>query len=131
MINMNDALPEGFLRVSVTSGGLAYPVEGAIVLIKDADRESGETGVVYSLRTDDSGLTETVALTAKDAYLSENPGNASPFTLYSVEVIKDGYARSIVNEVQVFEGITATLPVNLVPLGAFELPYGAGRGEGL
>ena len=83
------------------------------------------------MRTDESGLTATVALTAKDASLSVSPGNASPFTLYSVEVIKDGYARSVVNEVQVFEGITATLPVNLVPLGSFEAPYGAGRGEGL
>jgi len=121
---MDNASPTGYLRVSVTSGGLAYPVEGAIVMIKDA--ALGASGVLYSLRTDMSGLTPTVELAAKDASLSETPGNDSPFLLYAVEVMKEGYSRSLINEVQVFEGISATLPVNLVPLGYGAPPYGIG-----
>jgi len=123
---MDNSIPVGYLRVRVTSGGLAYPVEGAIVRIMDKNGTS--TGVVYSLRTDESGLTESVPLAAKDASLSESPGNVSPFTMYSVEVIKEGYARSLINEVQVFEGISATLPVNLVPLGYGAPPYGSMTG---
>ena len=128
MRNTDESKPTGYLRVSVTSGGLAYPVEGAIVLIRDGNVQTGSTGVIYSLRTDRSGQTPSVPLEAKDGALSESPGNASPFTLYSVEVMKEGYARSFINEVQVFEGISATLPVNLVPLGIGMAPYSGNGG---
>ena len=128
MSNTDESKPTGYLRVSVTSGGLAYPVAGAIVLIRDEDVQAGATGVLYSLRTDMSGQTPSVPLAAKDQSLSESPGNVSPFTLYSVEVMKEGYARSFINEVQVFEGISATLPVNLVPLGIGMAPYSGNGG---
>ena len=118
----------GYLLVSVTSGGMAYPVEGAIVLIRDGDEAAGKTGVIYSLRTDSSGQTPTVALEAKDQSLSLSPGNASPFMLYSVEVIKQGYSKSFINEVPVYEGISATLHVNLVPLGYGAPPYSGNGG---
>jgi hypothetical protein len=120
---MTDTSPTGYLKVSVTSGGEAYPVEGAIVLIKDGGTFGGEGGVIYSLRTDVSGQTVTVPLQTKDGALSVSPGNDSPFALYNAEVIKDGYYRSYVNEIRAFENVTATLPVNLVPQGAGDLPY--------
>lgn len=122
---MDSEKPVGYLRVSVTAGGLAYPVEGAIVFIRDTLESADSTDVVYSLRTDSSGATPTVALDAKDASLSQSAGNASPFNLYSVEIMKEGYASTLINEVQVFEGITATLPVNLVPKSYGSAPYGA------
>ena len=118
--------PAGYLRVSVTSGGLAYPVEGAVVLIRGGEPE--DSGVIYSLRTDASGQTGRVALPAKASSLSESPGNAEPYLSYGVEVMKEGYAKSAVNEVRVFEGIYATLPVNLVPLGAWQTPYSGNGG---
>lgn len=121
---MNNETPVGYLRVSVTSGGMAYPVEGAIVLIRDYGE--GVNDVVYSLRTDNSGQTASVPLSTKDSSLSESPGNADPFTSYSAEVMKEGYRTSFINQIEVFEGITATLPVNLVPLGTLDPPYGAG-----
>ena len=36
---MDEKVPVGYLTVRVTSGALAYPVEGAIVLIKNDDAE--------------------------------------------------------------------------------------------
>ena len=120
---MDSASPTGYLKVSVTSGGGAYPVPGAIVLIKNGDGGN----VVYSLRTDESGQTATVPLAAKDGALSESPGNDLPYTVYSVEIIRDGYYRSLINEVRSFDGVSATLPVNLVPLGYGDFPYGERR----
>ncbi len=117
---MDGTTPTGYLKVSVTSGGAAYPVDGAIVLVKNGDGG----GVIYSLRTDSSGQTVTVPLPAKDGALSGSPGNDEPYRVYSVEVIKDGYHRSLINEVQSFDGVSATLPVNLVPLGYGDIPYG-------
>ncbi len=121
---MDSGTPTGYLKVSVTSGGGAYPVPGAIVLIKNG---GGEGGVMYSLRTDGSGQTLTVPLPAKAGELSESPGNDMPYTVYSAEIIKDGYNRSLINEVTVFDGVSATLPVNLVPLGYGDFPYGETR----
>ena len=118
---MDSTSPTGYLKVSVTSGGGAYPVPGAIVLIKNSE---GEGKVIYSLRTDGSGQTATVPLAAKEGVLSSSPGNGTPYTVYSVEIIKDGYYKSFVNEVRTFEGVSATLPVNLVPLGYGDFPYG-------
>ncbi len=118
---MDSSAPTGYIKVSVTSGGGAYPVQGAIVLIKSGD---GEGSVIYSLRTDSSGQTVTVPLAAKEGALSESPGNEAPYTVYSVEIIKDGYYKSLINEVTVFDGVTATLPVNLVPAGYGDRPYG-------
>ncbi|MBR6917088.1 MAG: hypothetical protein IKN38_02785, partial [Clostridia bacterium] len=63
-------------------------------------------------------------LSAKESSLSTSPGSETPYISYSVEVIKDGYYRSLINEVRSFDGVSATLPVNLVPLGYGDLPYG-------
>ena len=111
-----DEKPKGYLQVRVSSSREAFPVEGAIVLVTEKDPVSGATGIVRSLRTDMSGLTEKIPLETKKASLSESPENESPFLSYAVEIIKDGYYRVLIDDVQVFEGISATLPVDLVPM---------------
>ena len=124
VMRMNGEASTGYLRVRVTSAGAAYPVEGAIVLIKDGDAEGGSSGVMYSLRTDTSGLTATVPLPANRETIT---GNGTP---YNVEVIKEGYYRSMINGVLSYDGVSATLPVNLVPVGYGDPPYGASGGRG-
>ena len=119
---MDSSSPTGYLRVRVSSGGGAYPVSGAIVLVKNADAEGGNSGVLYSLRTDSSGLTLTVPLPAK--LLTDEGGEE--FTPYNVEVIKEGYYRAMIDGVQAYDGVSAVLPVNLVPVGYGDAPYGTG-----
>ena len=119
----------GYLRVRVYGADEAFPIEGAIVLISAADGENGENGIVRSLRTDSSGVTETVALPAKPRGLSEEPGNIDPFAVYNVEIKKDGYYTVNDINVPIFEGIASTLPVRLVPLGFGQTNYGTGYNE--
>ncbi len=119
----------GYLRIRVYGGDEAFPVEGAIVLVSKADGENGENGVIRSLRTDASGVTESVALPAKPKSLSETPGNVDPFAVYNVEIKKDGYYTVNDINVPVFEGVSATLPVRLIPLSFGETNYGMGYNE--
>ena len=114
---MSDNNATGGLQVRVSSGTGAFPIENAVVLISPMDREGVENGVIRSLRTDESGLTETVRLPAKPRELSENPGNKDPYNSYNVEIKKEGYYPVVAMNVPVFEGINSTLPVNLVPVG--------------
>ncbi len=119
----------GYLKVRVFGADEAFPIEGAIVLISAANATSGENGVVRSLRTDMSGVTETVALPAKPVSLSEEPGAIDPFSVYNVEIKKDGYYTVNNINVPVFEGVAATLPVRLIPLGLGQTNYGIGYNE--
>lgn len=111
---MDNSTATGYLQVKVSSADGAFPVEGAIVLISPNMPE--DNGVIYSRRTDSSGLTDTIPLETKPRALSESPGTEPPFLSYNVQVKKDGYYVSNIMNVPIFEGITATLPVNMVPM---------------
>lgn len=113
----------GCLRVKVSSGDGAIPIENAIVLISGRGKEGEDTGVLYSLRTDDSGLTQKVSLPTKNIALSQTPNNFEPFISYNIEVKKEGYYGVNNMNVSVFEGVCATLPVDLVPQSFGKTPY--------
>ena len=120
----------GFLIAEVRTANGAIPIEGARVYIYESREE--ESGVIYSLRTDKSGMTEKVALDAKSKELSRVPGNEQPFTIYNITATADGYYSSDKSRVPIFEGVTSILPFNLIPLGEYSdpesfTPDGAGR----
>lgn len=104
----------GYLKVKVSTANSAFPVEGAVVLIS-SESDSGEGALLYSLRTNESGLTRSVPLLTKPAFESESPGYEKPYLAYSVRVTADKYLPVNISGVSVFEGIEATLPVTLIP----------------
>lgn len=109
---------KGFLKVRVTRAGGTLPVEGAVVTISEYGGESGEgDGILYSLRTDRGGLTETVSLPAPALVDSTSPGNVQPFATYNVEVKYGGFYPVELVGVPVFAGIVAVQPVDLLPGG--------------
>ncbi len=109
----------GYIRIKATSGGGAFPVEGAIVHIFGGD-ESGENGVLYSLRTDSSGQTPTVALSAPNISQSQVPGAAYPYAVYNAKVSKSGYRTVENTNIPVFPGITSLQNINLIPESEFD-----------
>lgn len=111
---------QGYLRVTVRAGGNAIPIPGALVLIHGGDREGDVTGVLYSLRTDANGQTQTVSLPTPSASLSLQPGDPSPYGQYNVTVQKEGYGSVENVGVPVFDGIVSNQPVVLIPLTEFE-----------
>ena len=108
-------MPEGrgFLRVAVTEANGAIPAEGALVLVTDY---GAENDVLYLLRTDEGGLTGPVGLPAPPAGDSREPGGEEPAGLYGVTVRDPGYYPVEAVGVQIYDGVTTVLPVDLVPL---------------
>ena len=110
---------EGKLVIRVTGGNGAFPIEGAIVTVSGRNGDDEGTGAIYSLRTDQSGLTETVTLPAPSGSLSLTPGSGvRPYSLYDITVTKNGYLDSENAGVQIFDGITALQTFDMIPLAA-------------
>lgn len=117
----------GYIRVRVTNSGGNFPVEGASVYITDYNTDDGEKGaLLYTLRTDSSGMTRTVTVPAVPASESREPGTPFPYTLYNIRVSKENYYTAESIGVPVFEGIVSVQPFRLQPLTETDLAMGAG-----
>lgn len=105
----------GKLITKVTSGRDTIPIENAIVLIKPYD--DGESNVLYSLKTNEDGMTNAVELEAPPRSFSLIPGgNTKAFSQYIMTVIKDGYYTVENIGIPIFEGITSIQSVEMIPL---------------
>lgn len=118
----------GFLRIRALTAGGALPVEDAVVLIMDYNDDESGGALLYSLRTDEGGLTPTASLPAPPASMSQRPGNGRPYSLYNVTVLKDGFYTVENVGVMVFDGVVAIQPVNLLPVSESESIAGAQNG---
>ncbi len=105
----------GELIIRASGGGGAFPIEGAVVTVSGREQD-GVSGVIYSLRTDESGLTPRVGLPAPSGSLSLRPGvGIQPYSVYDIKVTKNGYEDSENASVQIFDGITALQYFNMIP----------------
>lgn len=106
----------GYLQMRVTSAGGAFPIEDAVVMVLSDSLGSGaQSSVIRTLRTDASGLTETVPLPAPSRTLSQSPGSGKPYATYNIAVYKDGYYSVEGLGIPVFDGIVSTQAINLLP----------------
>lgn len=114
---MPNPISNGYLIVRATASGGAVPIPDAQVSVMSADTDAS---LLYQLVTDNSGLTQPVALPAPPIADSISPGNPTPFYQYTVQVTHPDYEQVVVTGVQMFPGITAVLPVNLIPMRPLE-----------
>ena len=114
----------GYLRIFVTEANGTIPVPGARVVITEY-AEDGSGGAVYSLRTNDDGLTETASLPTPDVRESQSPGALRPYGLYGINVDAAGFYPVEHAAVPVFPGITSDQQVNLLPLSEEDAMPGA------
>ena len=79
--------------------------------------DDGTRTLLYLLKTDSSGETQTVALAAPSAALSATPAQiGKSYTVYEVEIYKEGYYPIIAQNVAVFPGVTSLQPFTLQPV---------------
>ena len=109
----------GLLSVTVTTAQNLIPIEGAYVTVLSVD-ENGAASLVYAVKTDASGQTGKLALPAPPRAASMSPGQARPYALYNVQVDHPGFQSTNAVDLTIFEGVTADLPVYLLPLPAGE-----------
>ncbi|MBQ8162990.1 MAG: hypothetical protein IJZ93_01295 [Clostridia bacterium] len=117
----------GFLIIEAKTANGALPVEGALVYIFPT-LEEGErfpenmSGVLYSLRTDDSGKTEKIALNTKPRSLSMSPSNETPYLTYNAYITADGYFDTYKMNIPIFQGITSIQTADMIPLSEYANP---------
>ena len=110
----------GYLKVKVSTARGAIPLEGATVRVRAEG--FGDTGAVYSLETDSSGLTDILPLPAPPRSLSQEPNGSIPYSLWEISVFCDGFISAIFSGGPVYTGITSVQNANLVPLPEGFLP---------
>ena len=104
----------GYLIVKASTALGAIPLEDTLVTIRGAERENSD--VIYSLKTNSSGITQKVSLRAPNIRNSESPTYPRPYSLYNVDVSLDGYLPLRIQNVAVFDSITSIQPAVMIPL---------------
>lgn len=125
---MSPQTKSGYLIVRASTASGAIPVEGVTVIVQGRDDEN--SNVFLSLITDRDGLTQKITLPTVSRDESLTPSaNIKPYSLYNIEVYKDGYYPQHYSGVAIFEGITAVQNARIIPLSEFEPSSPHGRGE--
>ncbi len=106
----------GFLQFEVFTADGAYPVPGALVVVKK--RLPGGIGLLRILFTNRNGRTATIALPAPS--LMQPTANAvRPFSEYEVTVRARGYYTLRNISVGVYAGSKTVQPIDMIPLPGY------------
>ena len=116
-MNNSQLNSEGYLIVKVSTAQGAIPLEDASVSIRGGSPET--SGVLYSLRTDRDGQTPRVTLPTPPKSASQAPGTVTPYSVYNIDVFKEGYVPLTFHQVPVFPSILSIQPAVMVPQAQF------------
>ena len=107
-------MPQESLVVSIRTADSAVPVRRALVVVTtDAGEELGRDEVT----SQNGSLSRAFFLTAPDESLSLSPGQAQPYSTYTVTVTAPGFYSTRITGVQMFTGDESRLPVDMIPRG--------------
>ena len=120
---MNNASTEniGYLVVRVSTARGAIPLENATVSVRGTSAQSSD--IIYSLETDESGLTPRLPLPAPPKSNSLSPDQSTPYSLWSIDVFKKGYVTARYESVPVYPEITSVQNAELIPISEGFMPY--------
>lgn len=106
---------DGYLTVRTYASSAQLPVVGATVSVT----EEGANGarLLATRITDRSGRTTPIKIATPNRSESLTPGQAVPFTKVNITIEKPGYERALIENAQLFAGITSELNVEMIPLG--------------
>ncbi|MGN1308073.1 MAG: spore cortex-lytic protein [Faecousia sp.] len=105
----------GYLTVRTYTSSAQLPVVGATVSVT----EQGTNGakLIATRITDWSGRTTPIPISTPNRSESLTPGQAVPFTKVNITIEKVGFDRVLIENAQLFAGITSELNVEMLPLG--------------
>ena len=120
---MNNSSTEniGYLVVRVSTARGAIPLENATVSVRGTSAQSSD--IIYSLETDESGLTPRLPLPTPPKSNSLSPDQSTPYSLWSIDVFKKGYVTARYESVPVYPEITSVQNAELIPLSEGFMPY--------
>ncbi len=108
-------MPTGNIVFVLRTASGALPINNGSITVKN---ESGETVFYEFLTAANSGLSRTATLETPPRSISLNSGEDTerPYSLYNVSIRAEGNYRIEIDGVQMFEGATTQLPIDLIPL---------------
>lgn len=102
-----------YVRAYTASGAL--PVPDTAIKITGADENNRY--ITFSRLTDVNGVVLFDNLPAPGVGYSLSPSpSETPYSVYDVEAGKDGYYSKKINDVAIFPGEDAVLPINMIPV---------------
>ena len=105
----------GYLIVRVSTARGAIPLQNATVSVRGSTTQN--SGIIYSLETDESGLTPKLPLPAPPRNNSLSPNGEVAFSLWNIDVFSKGFVSAHYLNVPVYSEITSVQSAELVPLG--------------
>lgn len=103
----------GTLRIQASIANQSYPVADALVEVRKELENSSY--LIYSGKTDESGVYGPVRLNAPLKEISEEFSDKIPFANYLVNVKKDGFITMVYRNLPVFPGVESNQDVNMIP----------------
>lgn len=119
-MNPADTPDKGQLRIHIDSARNRAPIKDAEIRISYTG-EPGQT--LEDLKTDSSGNSETVTLSAPPVEYSMAPSETQPYSEYTLQISAEGYEPLSISGTEIFSGTLALQDVHLQPLvapGSFE-----------
>ena len=110
----------GYLVVRVSTARGAIPLENATVSVRGSAQQN--SGIIYSLQTNVSGLTPRLPLPTPPKDNSLSPDQGTPYSLWSIDVFCKGFITARYESVPVYSGITSVQSAELIPLSEGFMP---------
>lgn len=108
-------MPEnGFLSIRTYTSAAEIPIEGASVIVTQKTPEG--TKLLASRITDQSGNISAIEIPAPDRSESLQAGTANPFSQVDITVDYPNYERILVENAQIFSGVTTQQNFQLIPI---------------
>lgn len=102
----------GYLMMQARTAHDALPLSGVQISVLDDEQNR-----IYELTTDENGETRSVSLETVDKRYSQNENfEGTPYVTYSVLAQAQGFNTLFVEEIPIFDGELAVLPLALVPM---------------
>ena len=119
---MNEA-NSGSVVARVYTASEAIPIEGATVVVTQRSPE-GRVELLGLRTSDRSGKTEPVYVRTPGRNVSQSPSEGVGFSTVDVTADHPLYERVIVDNVQVFPGVTTLQDIQLLPMNVLPESWG-------
>ena len=104
---------KGRLKLQCFVGDTYIPVDGSRAVLVPSAGQTGESREV-NLVTNSSGESQTIELDAPPLEYSQEPSQPTPYSLYDLQVEREGFQVLVINGIQIFPGQTAIQQCRLV-----------------
>lgn len=106
-------MPEGRIKVQCFYGDSYIPIDKCKVKITKSSIQENEKNHIL-VETDSSGLTNDIPVEAPLLEYSMNPSDNLPYSLYDLNIEREGFEEAVIKGVQVYPDRTALQQVNLI-----------------